>query len=366
MFRGPTSTASPRQRTLGEMVQWSYELLAPPVQSSFATLGVFASSFTLAAAEAVCSSASISTRQVIDHADDPDRPLAASSATSRCSGSSRYRLLETLRLFAVERLAESGELESAPRPRRVLPGPGRRGRRPHVRTAGAHVAGTARARGAEPARRAAVGCRPRPGSGSGSRSTFWPYWDARWRERQASSTSTICSACDCRPRPSCRAWAITASAAMTAMRRGAPGGSESDRGGRRPADAIGDEQASPGAWPRSGWRWATRVARRGRARARRRARRSPAGSTTRHDRPPARPARLHRRRRGDHAVRLRSTARSWRSSPVSAVAEARRPRSALAVSLRHLGDDEEAALLCHGGRSRSGTTSTTRRRSLTC
>ena len=67
VFRGPTSTASPRQRTLGEMVQWSYELLPPPVQSSFATLGVFASSFTLAAAEAVCSSSFISPRQVIDH-----------------------------------------------------------------------------------------------------------------------------------------------------------------------------------------------------------------------------------------------------------------------------------------------------------
>ena len=108
-FRGRATAAPPRQRTLHDMVAWSYELLPAEGQRLYARLGVFASSMTFAAAEAVAGGhgnilGSLTT--LVDH---------SFLAREGDGGSSRYRLLETLRLFALERLQESGEVELAHR-----------------------------------------------------------------------------------------------------------------------------------------------------------------------------------------------------------------------------------------------------------
>ena len=125
-FRGPAPAVSPRQRTLGDMVQWSYGMLSPSAQRTFARLGVFASSLTLPAAEWVGAGDETERRAVLEDLTTLiDHSLLGREQTS--TGASRYRLLETLRLFALERLAELGEEQSAQTGScRVLPrsGPG--------------------------------------------------------------------------------------------------------------------------------------------------------------------------------------------------------------------------------------------------
>jgi predicted ATPase/DNA-binding SARP family transcriptional activator len=85
-----------RQQTLRATVDWSYQLLDPDEQSVFRALGVFARSFALAAAEHVCDAQ-------LDALD-----ALVEKSLLRFDGA-RYSLLESLRQFAVERLAEAGE-----------------------------------------------------------------------------------------------------------------------------------------------------------------------------------------------------------------------------------------------------------------
>lgn len=96
----------PRHQTLRGAIGWSYALLGPPEQALLRRLAVFVGGFTLDAAEAVCWSAS--------------QPVAAIDALSRLVDASlvardprtdepRFRLLETVRAFAAEQLAASGE-----------------------------------------------------------------------------------------------------------------------------------------------------------------------------------------------------------------------------------------------------------------
>jgi predicted ATPase/DNA-binding SARP family transcriptional activator len=113
-FRRPATNPSPRQRTLADMVRWSYGLLAPPVQRTFARLGGFASSFTLGAAESVCAVGDTRQADVLGHMTalvDHSLLVRDDAATA----SSRYRLLETLRLFALDRLAEAGDVDRTAR-----------------------------------------------------------------------------------------------------------------------------------------------------------------------------------------------------------------------------------------------------------
>jgi tetratricopeptide (TPR) repeat protein len=89
--------ADPRQRTLRATIEWSYDLLEEVEQQLFARLSVFAGGCTLAAAE--------------DVADADLRVMQSLVEKSllRHTGE-RFWMLETIREFAAERLAERGEI----------------------------------------------------------------------------------------------------------------------------------------------------------------------------------------------------------------------------------------------------------------
>jgi predicted ATPase len=123
LLTGGRRDAPARQQTLRAAVAWSHDLLTPAEQILFARLAVFAGGWTLEAAEAVCARGPGSTERAA--AADPNGPelvpeavldllagLADKSlvvAEEQPDGTARYRLLETLRAYARERLEARGE-----------------------------------------------------------------------------------------------------------------------------------------------------------------------------------------------------------------------------------------------------------------
>ena len=96
-------TASPRQQTLRAMIGWSYELLTQSQRATFRRIGVFSGSFEPAAAARVVESAEP------ERVADQLRALSAQSLLVEIDGGARYRLLDSTRDYALERLAEAGE-----------------------------------------------------------------------------------------------------------------------------------------------------------------------------------------------------------------------------------------------------------------
>jgi predicted ATPase/DNA-binding SARP family transcriptional activator len=87
--------APARQQTLRAAIAWSYDLLAPAAQTLFSQLSVFAGGFTLATAEAVCGIEAL----------DGIQALADQSLVTRAQDG-RFGMLETVREYALERLAD--------------------------------------------------------------------------------------------------------------------------------------------------------------------------------------------------------------------------------------------------------------------
>ena len=99
-----------RQATLQAAVDWSYDLLGPAERTLLARLSTFAGGFTLDAAEGVCVGGSIAAGGIaLLLGSLVAKSLVVVSAQERTT---RYRLLETIRLYAAERLAESGEADA--------------------------------------------------------------------------------------------------------------------------------------------------------------------------------------------------------------------------------------------------------------
>lgn len=117
-------TAQPRQRTLRGVVDWSWELLPEDERTVLSRASVFTGGWTLPAAEAICAGpvAGPAGGDAIDAEDMLD--LLASLADKSLlvvdrpdgegegEGGVRYRLLQTIRAYAAERLAETGESET--------------------------------------------------------------------------------------------------------------------------------------------------------------------------------------------------------------------------------------------------------------
>ena len=100
------------QQTMRTTIAWSYDLLSPPEQRFFRCLAVFMGGFTLDAFEEVCGPLASPELDAIDALTSlVDMSLVR--AVDAADGVPRYVMLETIREFAEERLAESDEAASA-------------------------------------------------------------------------------------------------------------------------------------------------------------------------------------------------------------------------------------------------------------
>jgi predicted ATPase/DNA-binding winged helix-turn-helix (wHTH) protein len=96
-----------RQRTLRALVDWSYELLQPDERVLCDRLGVFAGGFEIAAAEAICGHEPLASADIVDLlASLVDKSLLMAEQRD---DSTRYRMLETIRDYAREKLHARGE-----------------------------------------------------------------------------------------------------------------------------------------------------------------------------------------------------------------------------------------------------------------
>ena len=106
LLTGGSRTALPRQQTLRAAMDWSYDLLPENERALLRLLSVFAGGWTLDAAEAVCSTVAIKRSDVLALLGRlVDKSLVL---TDTRYGRARYRLLETVRQYARDRLVESG------------------------------------------------------------------------------------------------------------------------------------------------------------------------------------------------------------------------------------------------------------------
>ncbi len=110
LLTGGTRAVLPRHQTLRASVDWSHDLLGDAERTLVRRLSVFAGGFTLDLAEAVCADEELERVAVLDLlASLVDKSLVV--AEDRVGGV-RYRLLETVRQYALERLLDAGEAEA--------------------------------------------------------------------------------------------------------------------------------------------------------------------------------------------------------------------------------------------------------------
>ena len=107
LLTGGARVLQERQQTLRALVDWSYELLEPDERTVLGRLGVFISGFDLAAAEAVCSARPVEPDAVLDLLGSlVEKSLVM--LEERDDGA-RYRMLETIREYAHEKLEQSDD-----------------------------------------------------------------------------------------------------------------------------------------------------------------------------------------------------------------------------------------------------------------
>lgn len=123
LLTGSSRTSIPRQRTLQAAIDWSYKLLSENERKLLSRLSVFAGGWTLQAAEQICSDPLPVNRETPPTTDD--RLLATDAmdllgqlvdkslvVMENKEGETRYRLYETIRQFAQEKLDDLGEGEA--------------------------------------------------------------------------------------------------------------------------------------------------------------------------------------------------------------------------------------------------------------
>jgi predicted ATPase/class 3 adenylate cyclase/DNA-binding NarL/FixJ family response regulator len=110
LLTGGARTAVRRQQTLRASVDWSHELLTEPERVLFRRAAVFMGGFDLDAAQAVCGGSDIESYQTLDQLTLLiDKSLVVLEDDEF---GSRYRMLETVRQYALEKLGESGESDA--------------------------------------------------------------------------------------------------------------------------------------------------------------------------------------------------------------------------------------------------------------
>jgi len=117
LLTGGARTAVPRQQTLEASVAWSYDLLAEPERAVLRRLSVFSGGFTLEAAGAVAAGDSQPETVVplVSQLADKSLIVAAEDGTGdrEDRGGDRFRMMETVRVYAAARLLEAGEATGA-------------------------------------------------------------------------------------------------------------------------------------------------------------------------------------------------------------------------------------------------------------
>src|SRR5579872_1433079 len=113
VLKGGDAGALPRHQTMRALIDWSYDLLTDDERALFRKLSIFAGGFTLETASAVCTDERIDELAILDVLSSlVDKSLVQAEPAG--SGT-RYRLLESTRQYAREKLRESGEEATAAR-----------------------------------------------------------------------------------------------------------------------------------------------------------------------------------------------------------------------------------------------------------
>jgi predicted ATPase/serine/threonine protein kinase len=113
LLTGGRRTAPTRQQTLEAAIDWSYELLSDEEKTLFRRVSVFAGGWTLEALEAVCSGAGIAQEAVLDLlAQLVDKSLVV---VEQPREHARYRMLESIRAYALDHLRAGGEADEIER-----------------------------------------------------------------------------------------------------------------------------------------------------------------------------------------------------------------------------------------------------------
>ena len=102
-------TVLPRHQTLHALIDWSHDLLSEAERALLRRLSVFAGGWTLEAAESICAGEGLESNQILDvllHLVDKSLVVAETQGTEP-----RYRMLETIRQYAREKLWAAGEGE---------------------------------------------------------------------------------------------------------------------------------------------------------------------------------------------------------------------------------------------------------------
>ncbi len=114
LLTGGARTAVNRHRTLKGALDWSHDLLSEDERKLFGRLSVFAGGWTLEAGEAVGAGGSVEEEDVLDLLSGlVEKSLVVTRESDE--GVVRYRLLEPISQYALEKLEESGEVEAARR-----------------------------------------------------------------------------------------------------------------------------------------------------------------------------------------------------------------------------------------------------------
>ena len=113
LLTGGSRTALPRHRTLRAAMDWSFGLLGAREQGLLRRLAVFAGTFTLDAAEAICAGDPLEAEDILDGVSAlVDKSLVVMEPGD---GVARYRMPETVRQYGAERLREASEHETLER-----------------------------------------------------------------------------------------------------------------------------------------------------------------------------------------------------------------------------------------------------------